>query len=342
MRALSHAAGTLSPPKYPQAVDGDHPPPPVVATMATVAQIPDALQAIARSQDGLVTRQQALACGMSSNQVDRLGQRSGRGARVMRGVMALTVGELSRRQQIRAVLLYAGDGAVLTGLTALELESFRYAPADSRVHVLLPVRRQAALQPVMVLTRTTRMPAVRTRNGLPVAAVHRAVVDASRRMTRDREVLAVFAEAVQRGFCTLDMVADELESGPTAGSARARRAVRTLARGPASAPENDLLDLLESSEVLGQPQVNHPIVVDGRRFVADACWPEVRLVVEGDSVEHHGLGVDAEATAARRSTLTAAGWTVLSISPRRIRDDPAAVLHEIEAAYLLNVARLAG
>lgn len=310
--------------------------------MALVAQIPDALRSIALAQDGLVTRQQALSCGMSNSQVDRLGGRSGRGARVVRGVVALTTGELSRRQQIRAVLLYAGDGAVLTGLTALELESFRYAPADSRVHLLLPVRRQVSAQRVMVATRTTRMPPARAKSGLPVVPVHRAVVDAARRMTRERDVIATVAEAVQRGLCTLDMLADEVESGPKAGSAQVRRALRALWRGAASAPENDLLDLLASSNVLGQPHVNYPIVADGRRFVADACWPEVRLIVEVDSVEHHGLGAGAEATAARRSVLTAAGWTVLSISPQRIRDDSSAVLHEIEAAYLVNVVRLAG
>lgn len=310
--------------------------------MTLMLTIPDAVRSLALRQDGLVTRQQALACGMTNNQIDRWGRRSGRGARVLRGVVSLTNGELTRRQQIRAVLLYAGEDAVLTGSTALEIESLRYAPVDSRVHVLMPVHRKATAQPVLVLTRTTRMPAARTKNGLPVAPAQRAVVDAARRMSRERDIIAMFAEAVQRGLCTLQMIADEVEAGPTAGSARSRRALRALRRGPASAPENDLLGLLSASHLLPAPEVNYPITLNGRRVVGDACWPQARLLVEVDSVEHHGYGPDSDATAARRAALTAAGWTVLSISPQRIRDDPVGVLSEIEAAYLVNVTRLAG
>lgn len=307
-----------------------------------MTRIPDDLRSLALTQDGLVTRQQAMACGMSSSQIDRLGRPGGRGGRAVRGVYALTNGALSRRQQIRSVLLYAGEEAVLTGLTALEVLSFRYAPTESRVHVLLPAHRKAAAQPVLVLTRTTRMPAMLRRGGLPIAPVQRALVDASRRMTRDREVIAMLAEAVQKNLCTAEMVQAELAAGPIAGSATMRRALRSIGRGPASAPEHDLLEMLSTSLLLPAPEVNYPISLNGRRVVGDVCWPQARLLVEVDSVEHHGYGPDADATAARRAALTAAGWTVLSISPQRVRDDRAAVLREIEAAYLLNVTRLAG
>lgn len=43
----------------------------------------------------------------------------------------------------------------------------------------------------------------------------------------------------------------------------------------------------------------------------------------------------------RRSGLTAAGWTVLSVSPQRLRDDPSGVLREIEAAFVRGIARQA-
>jgi very-short-patch-repair endonuclease len=309
--------------------------------MSPVPAIPDELRSIALRQDGLVTRAQALACGMSSNQVDRLGKRDGRGTRVVRGVYTLTTGQLTRRQQIRSVLLYAGDEAALTGLTVLELETFRYAPTDSRVHVLLPMRRKATAQAVMLASRTTRMPSVRTKDGLPLVPIHRAVVDAARCIPDERDVIAVVAEAVQRSLTTLDLVAQELAAGQSAGAARVRRAVRALSRGSASAPENDLLDLLSASSLLPSPQVNYPISADGRRVFADACWPAARLVIEVDSVEHHRFGSDAEATARRRNALTAAGWTVLSVSPQRIRDDPSGVLREIESAYLGCLARQA-
>lgn len=118
--------------------------------------------------------------------------------------------------------------------------------------------------------------------------------------------------------------------------------LRDLGSGAASAPEHDLRVLLARSALLPQPAVNQALQVDGRTLLPDLCWPDARLVVEVDSVEHHGFGPDAEHTARRRAALTAAGWTVLSISPRRISDDPTGVLREIEAAYLLGVRQQAG
>lgn len=306
-----------------------------------MTRIPDELREIALTQDGLVTRSQAIACGMTSNQVQRLGEPGGRGSRVLRGVYSLTTGSLSRRQQIRSVLLYAGESAALTGPTALELEGLRYAPNDSRVHVLLPAQRKVTPRPVMLVTRTARMPAVRSRDGLPVVAAYRAVVDAVRHSRHDRDAVALVAEAVQKRLCTLDMLADEVAAGPRVGSSRVRRAVQALERGPASAPENDLACLLATSILLPPPTLNAPMEVDGHRVVTDACWPQARLIVEVDSVEHHGFGADAEWTSRRRSGLTAAGWTVLSVSPQRLRDDPSGVLREIEAAFVRGIARQA-
>ena len=54
-------------------------------------------------------------------------------------------------------------------------------------------------------------------------------------------------------------------------------------------------------------------------------------IVEVDSVAHHGLGDGPEYTSRRRAALVAAGWVVLSVSPRRIREEPDVVVAEILA-----------
>jgi len=66
-----------------------------------------------------------------------------------------------------------------------------------------------------------------------------------------------------------------------------------------------------------------------------ACRGEtsLRLIIEVDSVEHHGLGDGPEWTSRRRVALIADGWTVLSVSPRRIREDARVLLGEIEAVH---------
>jgi very-short-patch-repair endonuclease len=302
------------------------------------AFLPDDLRQTAAAQDGLVTRAQCLEAGLTPSAVSRLAS-GGRGQRVLPGVLALTTGRLSRRQQAVAVLLLTGRGAQVTGVTSLELLGFRYSPRDPAVHVLLPAERRAASPGSVVVHRTRRLPEPHWVDGLPVTPAPRAAVDACRSLGSVRDAVVLLSEAVQRRTCTVEMLQVEVEAGPSAGSAVLRRAVRALRWGAHSGPEYDLFLLLKRSGLLPPPQVNVPVALGSRTVVPDLCWPEARLVVEVDSAEHHALGTDLEHTARRRAALVAAGWTVLSVSPQRIRDDPDGVLRDIEAAYLHGVRR---
>lgn len=308
----------------------------------SMGQIPDNLRSVARRQDGLLTRSQVLAAGMSRSQMEWLVRPEGRWRRVLRGVYSVTSGPMTRRQQQRAAVLYAGTDARLYGISVVELYDLRYAPQDVRVHVLIPARRLVVEHPAVAVHRTRHLPPPAERSGLPVTPLARAVVDACRGIGDRRGVMALVAEVVQRRLCTVEALAAEVESGPTRGSARLRLALQATKAGAASAPEVDLAEIVCTSSLLSFMQVNHPVEVDGRRFVLDGCWPEARLAVEVDSVEHHGFGPDAERTSRRRNALVAAGWTVLSVSPARLRDDPKGVLAEIESAYLACLAREAG
>jgi very-short-patch-repair endonuclease len=300
------------------------------------------LRALVGTQAGLVTRQQLVQGGLTNRQVDRLGAPDGRGQRVLPRVYALTTGPLTRRQQLVAALLYCGPHAQLGGTTALELRGFRYVPPDQRVHVLLPMDRRVRSVGLVVVRRAWEPPAPHTVDGLPAVPVPRAAVDACRQLTSVHDATAVLAEAVQRRLCTVGMLESELSHGSSAGSAVARTAVQRLASGSASAPEATLLALVATSPLVPSPRVNERLLLPVGYVIPDLCWPQARLVVEVDSVEHHGLGRGPEQTARRRAHLTAAGWTVLSISPERIRTDPVGVLRDIEAAYLLGLQRTAG
>ncbi len=305
-------------------------------------RVPDEVRLLAAQQAGLVTRRQCLARAMPPAQVTRLARIGGRGQLVLPAVYALTTGPLSRRQQLVAALLYAGPDAQLAGLTCLELRNLRYAPTVDKVYILAPMSRRVKSRGFVHATRTTRLLPAHHVDGLQVSPNARAAVDACRVIRSVRDAVALLAEVVQRRMCTLEMLQAELEAGQAHGSAVPRRAVAALQPGAASAPEVDLLALLASSALVPPPQVNEARVIGGQRVVPDLCWPNARLIIEVDSVEHHGFGPDAERTAIRRAKLTAAGWTVLSISPWRISNDPDGVLRDIEAAYLLGLQHRAG
>ncbi|MGH9250322.1 MAG: hypothetical protein ACRD0W_12485 [Acidimicrobiales bacterium] len=66
---------------------------------------------------------------------------------------------------------------------------------------------------------------------------------------------------------------------------------------------------------------------------------EARLVIEVDSVAWHRYGDRYEATEKRRALYARSGWTVIPVSPYRLRTEPRQVLLEIEHAYLTGVRR---
>ena len=288
-------------------------------------------ESVASRQHGVVTRQQCLEAGLHSTSLVRATRPGGAWQRIHPGVYAVFTGPLGAPQLLSAALLLAGPSAQLTGLTALALFGCVCLPTDPRVHVLVPASVRHRPQPGIRLHRTGSLPRAWHRDGWPVTPPDRAAVLAAGQTRSLRQVRAMLAEVVQRRLTTVERLEAALGPGPS-GSRLARRVVADLAAGCRSAPEMELRALLVRRPRLARGALwNHRIRLAGSWVVADVCWPQARLVVEVDSVEHHGFGDRPEYTSRRRAALVAAGWTVLSVSPRRIREEPSAVLAEIEA-----------
>lgn len=74
-------------------------------------------------------------------------------------------------------------------------------------------------------------------------------------------------------------------------------------------------------------------------MVPDACLEEAGLVLEIDSIEWHQLGDGPDRTERKRARYAALGWTVVPIVPSRVREEPEAVLAEIEAAAIAGMEK---
>ncbi|RIQ13690.1 hypothetical protein DY240_25460 [Jiangella rhizosphaerae] len=152
-----------------------------------------------------------------------------------------------------------------------------------------------------------------------------------------RNVRALLCEAVQRRRTTLTALRAEVAAAPRRGGALARLAMKDIEAGCRSAPECELRDLIRTSRLLPEPRWNRPL--PGHRGIyPDACWERVHLVVEVDSRSFHGFGDAPARTEQRRARYAALGYRVLPVSPARLRAEPAAVLREIEAAYVAGDA----
>ncbi len=109
---------------------------------------------------------------------------------------------------------------------------------------------------------------------------------------------------------------------------------RIVATGPAptrSVLEDAVLDLLLRGG-FAYPDVNVPLVLDGRRVVPDFRWPAQQLVVEADGAAWHDHRLAREDDAERQALLEAHGEQVLRVTWDQAIERPAQTLTRIRSA----------
>jgi hypothetical protein len=293
----------------------------------------DALARTLEQQLGVMTREQAVAVGLTRHALRHRLRLEGPWQGLLPGVYLAATGSPTLIQQEMAAMLYAGPGSVITGLAAVRQHHIR-GPVTELVDVLVPASRRRRDTGFVRLHRTTRMPTRVWRLGpLRYVLPARAVADTVRDLTSLRDVRAMVADAVQRGRCRVPDLSTELDGGPSVGSRLFREALGDVADGIRSAAEGDLKDLLAKSG-LPMPLFNASLYDRDGTFIArpDAWWPEKGVAVEIDSHEWHLSPHDHTRTLERQRRMAKRGILVLPFTPRDIRTQPAKVLAAIREA----------
>jgi very-short-patch-repair endonuclease len=297
------------------------------------------LAGLLRRQHGVIGRDQALGCGLTRKALAYRIRAGGPWQRLLPGVYLARTGTASAQQRDVAALLHAGPRSVLTGLAAVRRHSLRVG-APSVVTVLVPagVRRQST--GFVQIQRTARMPAEFCVEGdVRFVLAARAVGDAARSLRSGREVRALVAQAIQQQRCSIAMLVDELEQGPTKGSGLLRAALTEVEAGVRSVPEGDLRGLLRRAKV-PEPQFNARLYCGGKLVaVADAWWEEAGVVAEVDSKEYHYSAEDWQRTMRRHDRLAAQGVLLLHFTPAQIRTAPEEVVTQVRAALAAGRGR---
>lgn len=283
-------------------------------------------------QEHVLSRKQAMACGMTRGALRHRTRPGGPWQRLLPGVYLTATGSPDRRQTEIAALLYAGPKSVLTGIAALRHYGVR-VPDNDGVTVLVPAQQARDSRSFVRVWPTTRMPdRVSTDRMIQFTRAARALADAARELGTFREVRAVVADAVQRGCCRVEWLTEELSQVPRRHSRALRQALAEVGDGIRSVAEGDLRDLIAGAG-LPMPLFNASLYAgEGFIAVADAWWPEAGVVVEVDSREWHLSPADWERTLRRNAAMSARGIIVLHFTPRQIREEPARVVAEIRAA----------
>src|ERR1700722_2998532 len=118
------------------------------------SELPPTLRNLARQQQGVISRSQALRAGLSADMI-KFRMRGGWWQPVYRGVYLTFTGAPGPSAQLWAARLGAGPGAVLSNETAAELQRLSDRPAES-IHVTVPWQRRIKVMNGVSLHRCTR------------------------------------------------------------------------------------------------------------------------------------------------------------------------------------------
>lgn len=299
-----------------------------------------AIDALISQRCGVVRASELLQLGMAQSTITYRARAGGSWQRLLPGIIYVHTGPIPHRQRATAALLFSKGGSMLTGVTALRAYGVRSLPADDRIYVLVPHRRQYKSTIFAVLERTRRLPSHRNRDNLPCAPIARATVDAARRLRDENQVRGLIAEVVQRRMCTVRELAIEIRDAQIRGTALPRRVLREVSAGVRSVAEGDVRRIVERAGVA--PALwNHDLFDDNGVWLGcpDAVWPELGVVLEVDSLEWHLSPASYRKTLARHRRMTAVGILVIHVTPGQARDGAAAFLADITGTLAAASAR---
>ena len=284
------------------------------------------LAALAERQHGTVARWQLLELGIGRG---ALGRRlaAGRLHPIHRGVYAVGHRKLSPKGRLMAGVLAGGPGAVLSHRSAAELWRLRQ---NNRARIEITVPTSLRKRPGIEAHRASLRPdEITVCDGIPVTTVPRTLLDLAA-VSPPRHVERALHEAeVLRLTDTLSLD-DLLERHRGARGAAAIRKMIATARVGLEVSQSELEDrflTLIAEKNLPRPRTN--MIVEG--YEADCVWPEERLIVELDGHASHATRHGFERDRERDRKLQAAGWRVIRITWRQLRDDPDGVAADLAA-----------
>jgi hypothetical protein len=295
--------------------------------------MPPELAAELQQQCGVVTM--ASAVRWLGRSVVRWRLKRGRWQQPCRGVVVTRSGPLSSDEMLWVVVLGAGTGAVLGGMTAARLDGLTGFD-DDRIHVVVPASRQveANLSDAAVVHRSRLLGSadVHPVRRPPRTRTARSILDAASWMRTDNGARAVLAAGVQQRLVRAEHLRAVLaRRGPVPRRALMRVTLGDIAGGAQALSE---LDFCKLTRRFGLPEPTRQALrpdKHGRVRWLDACWESARLVVEVDGLWH------MEATAwwadmRRENELTLSGYRVLRFPAFAVRDHPGQVAAQIAEA----------
>lgn len=280
------------------------------------------------STDGVTTSARLRRAGPSASTIAARCRLGGPWRRLLPGVILLSQGEPTRRQQIRAAVLHTGPDSVVSGLDALRAHGLPL-PNNREVRMLVPHTRRILSREFLAVERTSRLPHPVRRNGIPVAPPARAAIDAARQETDTAVIRRILSLTVYHGLCTREDLQTELEAGNQRGSA----AVREILRRLGSMNDTYLHGVARRFlKLVPLPPPTWNMTICDRHVrpigVVGAWWDEVGLGWQFDARE-----IDSTQPKLNDLALTAAGVVLVRTSREQLCANDAGIARELASAF---------
>jgi hypothetical protein len=272
--------------------------------------------------DNVITVAELRAQGMTSHAIATRLRPSGPWQRVLPGVVLMSTARPTRRQRLRAALLYGGPESVVSGIDAMRAHGID-VPTPPDVLILVPSGRRLTSAAYLTVERTSRLPQAVARADLLYAPVARATLDVARRAPNQAQLRALLKAAV--GHCTLSTLEAELNAGSQRGSAAVRAALKEGLPDDVVPVADAVARRALRTTALPEPLWHQQVYDDMGMLlgIPDAWWPSVSLAWDvGIRAHHH----DPRAWAL-------AGVTLVRTTPEDLHADAAGVMKTLLAAY---------
>lgn len=284
------------------------------------------LAPIAARQNGAVTSAQAIAAGLSQQQMRTL--RSRGWSSPVYGVLIEPNPRDPFLAGLRAAFLVRPDGAAcrVTAARVYELAGTSRWTSVEHPELLLPTGVKRTKRDGM-RTYAGLLPADRThKRGFAVTTLRRTMADLTLALALDDYICAL-DDALHRGWLP----------EPQTFTARQQSVfdvAMALANGLSESPLETHLRLLLLRAGLGPEVLQLNIFGSDGRFVAraDMAWPSRKLVVEADGREPHERPKALFGDRRRQNLVSNAGWTVLRFTWSDVLYDPEWVISQIRQA----------
>ena len=283
-----------------------------------------------RGNQDVVTRQQALT--LVADHVIEYALEAGCITQLLPRVYVTAEKASETRVRHRAALLYAGEDAMLSHMTALPYWSLPM-PSTSIVHVTVPRHVCRYSRPgILTVHRAANRFSSVGRGEARVSRLERAVVDSWPLLAEAEQRAPAILAVAKRRTTARRLLAEAQGRSNLPGRASLLALCAALADGCHSELELwGLQHVFRDDRRFAHGVRQLPVQLRSRVVYLDLAFTAERVAIELDGAAFHGTFEQRECDMRRDSALSAIGWIVLRFSYRRMHDDEEGVRNEVDA-----------